>query len=218
MNAGLQRIHVSAILYVAVGVWAASLLSAGVNVGIELLRPLSLVTGAVALAVAGFEVSLWRITFLQGWFVKRPNLRGTWALTLHSDWVDSATGHGRGPIEAYVVIRQTYSSISLRLMTAESESKMLGTDIVEFPDGRYVVTGVYQNLPRLSLQHRSRTHNGAILLNVRGAPPESIDGTYWTDRKTQGEIMSTVHVKAVTDTFAKARIACAEALPKGPEK
>ena len=67
---------------------------------------------------------------------------------------------------------------------------MLLREVVAKDDGTYQVFGVFQNQQRISVQDRSRTHLGAMVLDVIGDPasPSEVKGQYWTDRGTSGEI------------------------------
>ena len=139
--------YVRAIIYTALAVWATVLLVTGQSLSSDLLRPLSTVTSVVVLLSMAFELWLWKLPFLHGWFVKRPVLAGTWRAELRSNWKD-ASGAGIPPVEGYVVIRQTFLNLSLRLLTKESSSHLVGTEIVCAADGLYCVSGVYRNEPR----------------------------------------------------------------------
>ena len=59
------------------------------------------------------------------------------------------------PVEGFVVIRQTFLNLSLRLLTKESSSHLLGTEIGCSVDGLYCVSGVYRNEPR----YEDRSHS-----------------------------------------------------------
>src|SRR5262249_21393615 len=145
---------VKTIIYTAVAVWAVALLVTGQKPSSDLLRPLSTVTGIVVLLAMAFELWLWKLPFLHGWLVKRPVLTGTWRAELRSNWKD-ASGGSIPPIEGYVVIRQTFLNLSLRLLTKESGSHLVGTEIVCSVDGQYCVSGVYRNEPR----YQDRSHS-----------------------------------------------------------
>src|SRR3954470_8222553 len=67
---------------------------------------------------------------LHEWFVKRPVIDGTWKLQLRSNWKDPATQNTIPPIEGYMVVRQTFSTLSMRLLTAKSHSEVVGTEII----------------------------------------------------------------------------------------
>src|SRR5271163_3179151 len=97
--------YVKAIIYTAVAVWAIVLLVSGQQFSAGLLRPLSTVTSVVVLLSIAFELWLWKLPFLHGWFVKRPVIEGTWRADLRSNWKD-ASGAAIPPIHGYMVIRQ----------------------------------------------------------------------------------------------------------------
>src|SRR5262249_15592672 len=134
-----------------------------------------------------FELWLWKLPFLHGWLVKRPVIEGTWRAELRSNWKD-AGGAAIASAEGYVVIRQTFLNLSLRLLTKESSSHMVGTEIVCSADGVYCVSGVYRNEPRYEHRNHSEIHYGAVWLEVIDIPPQMLQGHYWTDRETAGEM------------------------------
>ena len=146
--------------------------------------------GYLVLILAAFDLWIWRISMLRGWFVKRPCIHGTWKASLQSQWTDPETGTAPPAIAAYIAIRQTYSMLSMRLMTEESTSEILGAEMVRAPDDTYRVAGVYRNEPRLSVRERSPIHYGAVLLQVEGEPASRLTGHYWTDRSSRGEVLA----------------------------
>jgi hypothetical protein len=182
--------YVKAILYVAVAVWAIVLLVSGQNLSSALLRPLSTVTSVVVLLSMAFELWLWKIPLLHGWFVKRPVIEGTWKAEIRSNWKDTG-GAEIPPVQGYVVIRQTFLNLSLRLLTEESSSHLVGTEIVCSVDGLYCVSGVYRNEPRYQDRGHSQIHYGAVWLQVIEKPTQMLEGHYWTDRNTAGELRLT---------------------------
>lgn len=203
----ISRLHLSTILVTAALIWGGLLVLSGVQVSPEWTRPLSTVTGVMVLLLAAFDLFLWKLSFLQGWFVKRPVLYGTWRTEIRSTWVDPSTGKQAGPIEAYMVVHQSFSALSLRLYTKESASELLGAEIVGGHDGVYRVAGVYRNEPMLSVRDRSQIHHGGLLLHVIGSPPTALKGHYWTDRKSAGEIELTERKTEEFHDFATAHAA-----------
>lgn len=201
----IERTHQSVLLLFIVLAWAVCLIVAGVSVSVDFLRPFSVVSGVVAVTLTGFDRWAWRLRCLHGWFVKRPDLNGTWRAELRSNWIDPGTGQRIPPIVAFVAIRQSYSSISVRMMTAESSSELLSAGVVQAIDDTCRLVGVYRNEPRISVQHRSRVHNGALLLQINGSPPETLDGHYWTDRGTQGEIRLSERNPTIVGSFQVAQ-------------
>lgn len=197
----LSRLHLSTILVIAAVLWGAALLFAGVAIKVTWFQPFSVVVGVLVLILAAFDLWLWRMSWLRGWFVHRPCIRGTWKAILQSQWTDPQTGKAPPAIEAYIAIRQTYSMLSMRLMTEESTSEILGAEMVRAPDDTYRVAGVYRNEPRLSVRERSPIHYGAVLLQVEGDPASRLAGHYWTDRSSRGEVVASTHSATVFPNF-----------------
>lgn len=135
---------------------------------------------------------IWAWPVFRLW-VKRPDLRGTWRGQLLSSW-ESVEGHRAGPIEAYVVIRQTFISLDVRLFTLESDSASLAATIAPDSAGMQTLYIAYRNEPKALIRDRSPIHYGGMLLRVRGTPAKKLDGTYWTDRATKGDIEFLEHV------------------------
>lgn len=159
-----------------------------------------------------FDRWLWKMPFVERW-VQRPFIGGTWRVELRSNWIDPKTGLKVPPIEAYMVVRQTLSTLSMRLLTAESSSVLVGTEIVCEADGLNCVSGVYRNEPRLEVRNRSEMHYGALWLKVATHPEKEITGHYWTDRNTAGEMILAGQQKATFQTFNAARTFFAGLLP-----
>jgi hypothetical protein len=180
--------QLSALIAVAVAIWAVLLIFGGVALSAEMLRPFSTVTGVLALVLVGFDRYFWRLPWLHPWFVEVPNIRGVWKTQINSTWVNPETEEPIEPVTGFMVIRQTYSTTSIRLMTNESASKVLTAKIVREPDGIHSVIGVYTSEPRRSVRDRSPIHYGGLMLHVQGKPPTLLDGHYWTDRGTLGEL------------------------------
>jgi hypothetical protein len=200
-----NRIHVTTFVLVAAAIWAVLLVLQGVAVTPEFFKPFGMVVGVLVLLLGAFEAFLWRIPWLHPWFVNVPNVRGTWRGSLVTSWTDPSKGQPPPPIEAYVSIHQTFSSIEIRLMTDESSSSLLSGSVAATPDGTYEVSGVYRNTPRISLRDRSPIHYGAILLRVIGSPPSALDGEYWTSRGTNGEMRLGSRISDLCQDFAEAQ-------------
>jgi hypothetical protein len=135
---------------------------------------------------------LWRLPLFQGWLVKIPNLQGTWRGELKSDWIDPSTGRSVGPIQVALVIKQDFSSIICTLLTPESSSYSITADINFGVGGAdHYLTYNYTNRPRVSVRDRSEIHDGAAILKIIRVPRLALEGSYWTSRKTTGELSLT---------------------------
>lgn len=203
------RLPISILVGLAACTWALVLVVTGSSLGWDFAKPFSLVVGVISIALVTFDRWLWRWPFVRS-VVGRPDLEGTYWGVIRSEWVNPETGQKPAPIPAAIVVKQSYTGLVLTLFTAESASSTIAATLDEGLDGRFAVAGLYRNEPRLSVQERSRMHHGGLRLNVAGEAGERLDGSYWTDRGTQGEMaFSRVSVKRVGD------FAAAEALAQG---
>jgi len=177
-----------------------------VTVNSAWLHPFSTVIGVLLLLLAAFDLWAWRLRVLHGWFVPRPDLRGTWRVELQSNWKNPATDSGVGPIVAYLVVRQTFSALSVRMLTAESASELVAAEINKASDGTYRLAAVYRNEPNLSVRDRSQIHYGALMLDVQGDPVKSLAGYYWTDRNSRGELRTLARNVSPAGSFQDAQV------------
>jgi hypothetical protein len=207
--------YIKAIIYVTVLVWTVILYANHEAIKSVWLQPLSTVITIVLYVVMAFDLWLWKIPLLHGWFVKRPVIDGTWKVGIRSNWKDPATGAGIAPVEGYMVIRQTFSTLSLRLLTEESSSELVGTEIVCSADGLYCVSGVYRNEPRFQVRDRNPIHYGAVWLRIIDEPLKKVIGHYWTDRGTAGEMELSNRQNKRFQTFQSARTYYGQ-LPSNP--
>mgnify|MGYP000049928552 FL=1 len=187
------RLQISVFLGVAAMAWAAVLLFQGVPLTLAHLTPFGTVVGVLALAALLLEHVLWRQQWLHGWFVQRPNLRGTWKVKLQSDRVDPTTGVPIPPITGFMGVEQTLSSLQMHLMTPDSESWFVAHSIGASPsENGYRIFGIYVNKPNVHLRSStSNMHCGVIVIDSHGESrgmPMALTAEYWTDRKTTGHM------------------------------
>jgi len=201
------RVQISSFVAFTIGLWLLILWAQGEPVlSARFLQPFSAVVGAVVVVVLFFNFVAWPWAIWRGWYVNRPDLRGTWRVTLRSNWNADRIGAEVTEVEAYAVIRQSLTTLSIRLLTSESRSQLVAHSIELEPDGLYRVAGVFRNEPRVELQGvRSEIHHGALLLEVHGTPPTSLEGHYWTDRMTRGSMAFSGRRRELASAFADAR-------------
>lgn len=53
----------------------------------------------------------------------------------------------------------------------------------------------YTSKPKPSVKERSTPHDGTIVFDLIGMPVSKLEGRYWTDRETTGEITLTYREK-----------------------
>lgn len=118
-------------------------------------------------------------------------LCGTWHGKLESDWV-GPSGRRQPPIEAYLVIRPASNGLSCSLMTVRSRSKSLVAVQKNEDDGTRTLIVAYENQARASQRMSSPTHHGVMQLTIPSSrTPTRLQGGYWTDRKTMGDVTFT---------------------------
>ena len=187
----IGRMHIVVFLGLTVVIWTVVLLIFGTSVTLQHLAPFSLVVSGLVIVQILIEYWLWSKPWLQGWFVKQPDLRGTWRVVLNSDGIDPKTNKTKDPIICYAGIKQSLSNLQLHLMTSESESWLVANAVVASPSEHgFQVVAVYTNKPNIHLRSQSSTmHLGALIMDTHGpcvAAPDQLTAEYWTDRKTIG--------------------------------
>jgi len=141
-------------------------------------------------------------------FCKRPNLNGTWRVTLQSSYVDTETSEQVPAIPGFAAIRQTFTSLSIRLMTEQAESFLVTNSFDLHNDGTTYIYGVYQSDPDILLRSSvSEIHYGSFKYKVLGKPPLELKGHYWTDRGTNGSIRFFDRRDKLFDSFSHANAA-----------
>ncbi|MGR3174676.1 MAG: Cap15 family cyclic dinucleotide receptor domain-containing protein [Candidatus Scalindua sp.] len=202
----LSRLHISSFIGLIIVIWLVALWAQGVPVlSIEFIKPFGIVVGAISFVVVMFSKYAWSWKIFKGWYVNRPDLRGAWKVELKSNWIDPETNESIPPIIGYAMIRQSLTSLSLRLMTKESRSKLIAHSIEKEEDALFRVAAIYRNEPKIELQGgSSEIHHGSFLLEIHGDPVLLMEGHYWTDRGTKGSMNLTNHRKELYDTYEQA--------------
>jgi hypothetical protein len=195
--------------------YAVALYVSGVHIQAGAKQALSYLPTILTFLVALWDIWLWRLPVLQR-LAKRPWIAGIWSATLTPTAASVIPeGGNRGPIEAYVIIQQTFWSIGVRQYTSESRSDSRATMWSETTGGSdRTLTYTYANRPRLELENRSRPHLGTAAVDVVGLRPSTITGDYFTDRYTKGDM--TLHLVDRTTgyaDFASARKHCQPTAP-----
>lgn len=220
----LERLHITAFVIVAAAIWLIVLLCQGAPVTWAHAGPFSIVVSGLVLLGLLLELVLWRQPWLHGWFVKRPDLRGTWRVELQSSYVrpmkcphdgceeNIANGEPVPMIVCYMGVKQTLSDLQMHLMTPESESVFIASHIRPSPNGTgFQVIGVYTNEPNIHLRDGriSEMHQGAIVIETHGSSlrPETLTAKYWSDRKTIGIMSFTARIDQIHTRFADAEMA-----------
>lgn len=170
------------------------------------LAPFSFVVGGLVLIGLWFEHRLWRTKAINA-LLNRPDLRGTWRCEMQSNHKDKETGKPIPPIHCFAAVTQSFSELQLHMMTPESQSWLIASDIRKSQRGSgYQAVGVYTNQPGIHARLRSEIHRGTVWLDTHGSDwrPESLTGEYWTDRDTKGSLTLSHRVFKIFSRFDEA--------------
>ncbi|WP_455768913.1 Cap15 family cyclic dinucleotide receptor domain-containing protein, partial [Micromonospora aurantiaca (nom. illeg.)] len=127
--------------------------------------PTFLIIGVVA-----FDLWVWKWPGVAR-ISNHPRIGGTWRARLqpHPDSHIPENGN-RGPIEAAMIIEQTYWTLAIRLLTSESAS--ISTSATLRPEGdskeQRILAFTYRNAPKYEYRPRSQPHGGAVNLAITG--------------------------------------------------
>ena len=184
----ISSLRIKIIIAVAATVWLIVALLSGMKDGQwTALRAYSVAVSTVTILFLVYDRWAW-----SWWIVRyatnKPNLNGTWRGVLQSDFLRD--GKKIDPIPTVIRIKQTDSSIFVTQFTGESTSTTQLSEFVKESDDRWRLTFVYANVPRPEVSARSDRHQGICELYVTGKG-DSLGGSYYTSRKTKGELTFT---------------------------
>ncbi|MER7417754.1 hypothetical protein ABT346_13390 [Micromonospora peucetia] len=187
------------VVFLAAGIWLLLALVLGVPVDQAWLRYLGAVAAVAVILILAFDLFAWR--WLPYWLVKRPMLRGTWKARLRSSWLDS-DGH-QVEKTCYIVIDQTFSKVSIAMIFDISDSTSVAADIVS-EGSRPILSCTYRSSAHALSQSDNPPHRGALSLYVAMSSRVSLEGDYWTERKTTGRIATVGRSKKLAGSHKEA--------------
>lgn len=197
-----EKLPISAVVFIAAATWAIVLFAQGTTLSWAHVAPFGTAVTVVTLFNAFFERSLWRWRIFS-WLFSVPSIGGTWAVELQTS--HDVDGSDNNVVAGYASIRQTFSSISIRLMTTGAHSFLVADSLKKRSDGVYELTGVYQSEPNFNRRTAdTQIHFGAFKIIVCGTPPTEMNGHYWTDRDSKGSIIYKDRMENIFDTFDSA--------------
>lgn len=127
----------------------------------------------------------WKWKIFYPWLVSFPNLSGEWSGYLKSNWGDRKGEE----ILTHVSISQTFFNLQIRIKTGESRSYSIGASFdIDKERGFQQLFYSYLNTPKSSVRERSEIHYGSTLVFFEGFKVTELEGEYWTDRESAGEI------------------------------
>lgn len=190
--------RVQLVAVVVVLVFAGGIALSGDEVKSDWLRFFGAAVFAAVLILSAWEQFVWKWPPAQRFRNVPTNLNGTWKGTLTSLW-EAPDGSPVPPKDAYLVVRQTASTASVVLLTDESRSRSSLAAVQSGEDG-VQLNYIFLNSPAPRHEVQSRMHRGGAVLDVSGRPAVSIEGRYWTDRESRGELSFSEHSRLHADS------------------
>ncbi|WP_033067092.1 hypothetical protein [Thalassospira australica] len=191
MNMTIVKSLIYLIVGTSVWAWIGLAVVSGSNFNgvwefVKLTPKVLTIDGIVAFVIIKWG---WRYRIFRPWLFQFPDLNGSYTGFIYSDWVDPQTGRKPSPIPVLLTIRQTCFSIHCLMRTSEMESRSYCEGFDIDPDRQMKrLTYTYTSNPKLRLRERSKVHDGTMLFDIVEGEKNALNGRYWTDRKSTGEI------------------------------
>lgn len=157
------------------------------------LKWISFVISIIGVVMVGTAELLWfRLARIMPFMQTKvfPDLNGEWVGHLKSTWINPETAATSPPIPVSLKVRQTFFSASVTLKTRESFSRSTRVFLEpDYENRRYRLWYSYNNDPQAQFWHRSSPHEGVAYLDLDWDTNRNrLSGTYYTARKTTGDI------------------------------
>jgi hypothetical protein len=186
------------IIGLAAAIWLALAIVFKAPVNATWLKPAGIVMAAVVLILLAFDRWGWKL--LPASITKRPNLHGTWKAELHYEWPEGTPTQTK---PCYLTIRQTYSTVTVDMHFDISDSESRSADIVP-RNGQYSLWWSYWSAAKTLHRENNPPHRGGAQLVISLKPSLRLEGDYWTERKTHGQLVATQRFKHLYDDFESA--------------
>ena len=178
---------------------AVVILLTGGKLDTSLARAVATASTVVILSLVAFDRWLWRWPLARS-VHSQPILRGTWKTELRTTY----TGRKDEAIEAYLVVEQTYSEISVRMLFDRSQSESLSADLI-LDAGRCMLFYIFRSEKSATEPDTNPPNRGAAQLVVARRPGLHLEGDYWMERGTRGRVITLGHDPSIYDTFSGAQ-------------
>ena len=148
------------------------------------IRDFSTTITVTSILVFLFIKFMWKWKFLYKWLVPFPDLTGEWKGHLISDWDKEKK------ISINIKITQTFTTINIKGKTGESSFQSISSAFnIDFDRSINQLIYTYDNTSKSMNRENNPMHFGSVILNFdKGYNCNSLEGEYWTTRKTKGEL------------------------------
>ena len=182
------RIFAFVILWLAFIVYATIFMLTQNLDSIDFHKALTHVSTTISINIIIWTIFItwaWKLKVFYPWLVPFPNLSGEWEGYIKSNWKEKDLDSI--PLEVFIV--QNFFNIQVKIKTTESRSYSIGASFdIDSERGFQQLFYTYLNTPKAGVRERSEIHYGSTILNFDGFRVTNMEGEYWTDRETTGEI------------------------------
>ena len=198
-----HRLYIQIIAGIVAFVYVPFLWSSGVTTDWRwFYRGYSIAVLVAVVLWGAWDRWIWRVSLFQRMQFVPPKILGTWKGELRSHWTGPDT-EGRPPQkDVYLVIRQTSSTISVALLTDESQSQ--SQSVLAKATKVNGLSYLYLNEPEMAANEGSHIHRGAAIFRLSDTPVARLRGRYWTDRETRGELIFKERHSKLADDYEMA--------------
>jgi hypothetical protein len=190
---------VRAIILLATAIATAIVWGTGHNVDIPYIKAFVTASTVVVFLLLVYDSWTWRWPGVRR-LTRRPVLHGTWKCELLTSYPERANE----TIESYLVIQQTYSRICARMLFDRSRSASMSGELVR-ENGRCVLYYLFKSEKGALEPSTNPPSRGAADLTVAMHPSIHLEGDYWMEVGTKGQLRTVGHSKKIYDTFSGAR-------------
>jgi SMODS-associating 2TM, beta-strand rich effector domain len=204
----METIKKEVLIYLSLGlmllIWVGVLRATGTPLSInwEAITKLPDVVTVFVVISFVFTKWLWRISWFRGWLVRFPDLQGTWEGELQSTWENPETRERPAAIKMFLVVRQTFSTVSCTMFTKESVSYSRAAQLAKDEETEAISLSFnYTNRSKATIREKSPIHDGAAHLRIVTVPSPMLEGEYWTGRCTTGDMTLRFHSRELLEAF-----------------
>jgi hypothetical protein len=151
------------------------------------IRVYSLAGSALGLLYLAYERFAWRWAWVRR-LTGVPMLDGTWRGVLATTFVRPGTEEPIPPKPAFLVVRQSGNQVHVGMLTDEMVSVSDQASLTRGADSRWTMRWTYRSDPLQTHRLDSPAHRGAAELRVPIQGGDRMLGSYFTERRTTGDL------------------------------
>jgi SMODS-associating 2TM, beta-strand rich effector domain len=190
------------IIGLSAGLWLLIAFVLEVPVDKNWLKALGGIAAAIVAGLLIFDRWAWRWLPLS--LRGHPKLHGTWKATLtFEEMEDGVPSGGMARKDCFLVIRQTYSTVTVNMLFDVSSSESRSAALCE-QNGVLRLWFSYWSAAGALHRDGNDPHRGGAELVISQKPRLRLAGDYWTERRTRGHIETDGHSRNLYDDFASA--------------